>query len=221
MQAKHQGPITYFVHGDNPKLLILSGTHGDEFEAAMATTRAVEAYADKLPSFVFIPQVSPSAVLSKTRVNGNQLDLNRSFFDDGIEPEVIAIMKIVRQYQFDLCIDFHEEPVYRDFYFYDSGEMDPMALTRLKNNISNLDIGLFTGIDDPDDVILTNKIEDGYSPNSLAEYSLESGMFEVWAVKNRLVKRSMVMEIPESLTTEKKQSLVHTLFEDLVLPFFS
>ena len=45
----------YFIKGKNPKLLIHSGTHGDEFEVIDIVKKCVLKYEDKLPDFVFVP----------------------------------------------------------------------------------------------------------------------------------------------------------------------
>jgi succinylglutamate desuccinylase len=67
----------YYTHGKNPKLLIHTGTHGDEHAVIEIAKLAVEKYENELPSFVFVPEVF-HAVLKKTRNWANR-DMNRSF----------------------------------------------------------------------------------------------------------------------------------------------
>ncbi len=87
--------LKYFIKGSNPRLLIHSGTHGDEWGVIEPVKLAVKKYEDQLPDFVFVPEVSPSAVMNRTRVNSGSVDLNRSFTEGTNESEVLANMKII------------------------------------------------------------------------------------------------------------------------------
>ncbi|MBI3283105.1 hypothetical protein HYZ70_03465, partial [Candidatus Curtissbacteria bacterium] len=90
-------------------------------------------------------------------------------------------------------------------------------LVGFKKKILELGVGLFSGVDDPKDPDLAIKVIDGYVPNSLEEMGLESGMFEIWAMRHGYLKRCLVPEIPGELPLLKKKKLVELLFSELIL----
>jgi len=65
--------IPYFLSGNNPQLLIVSGTHGDEFAIISSLDEIIQKYIDDLVPFMYIPELSPSAVRQKTRTNSQML----------------------------------------------------------------------------------------------------------------------------------------------------
>ncbi len=219
MNIKHSGPITYFVQGGKPKLLLLSGTHGDEYGVIEAVKGSIRKYLSQLPEFVFIPEVSPSAVSNRTRVNNNGIDLNRSFGDSSLEPETIANMEIVKDNSFDLCVSFHEDPGISEFYFYDSGMMDESDLALIRSGVQTLGIKLYDGVDDPSDPYLANMVNGGYI-SSPADTLSGNDSYENWSLNKGIVKRTLTMEVPGTISMERKTALVNLLFEDLILPFF-
>jgi len=216
MQLKKNGPISYFVQGSTPKVFFRSGTHGDENGVIDSVWDAIHKHLDRLPDFLFIPEVSPSAVLSGTRANEHNLDMNRGFVEDSQEPEVIANMSIVKDFQFDLSFDFHED--ISGFYFYDSEQMDDQGLARVRTGVNKLGVGLYSGIDDPDDPALVFKVEGGYTPKWIEKYDPNAGFYDSWTMKNDLVRRSITVEIPKELSVVGKKRLVNLLFDELVLP---
>lgn len=216
MKVNYIGPVAYFTQGKGPRLLIRSGTHGDEYEVIEAVKRVVRLNLDKLPSLVFVPEVSPSAVTNRTRQNGAGLDINRHFLPGADEVEIMANKQIVKDHKFELCIDFHEDPVLDKFYFYDTGLLDDEKLKRLKEKVLRLGIGLYTGIDDPNDPLLGVMVEDGYLSTQGAAVEPKTGMFADWAIDRGIIKRCLTLEIPGRLAYEKKAQLVELLFEELV-----
>src|SRR3989344_8617189 len=86
----------YFLKGSHPKLLIHSGTHGDEYEVIDLVEKYIRRYEAKLPDFIFVPKVSPSAVAAKTRKNSQNADINRTFSTNSIDPEVRENIKILK-----------------------------------------------------------------------------------------------------------------------------
>ena len=102
--------LFYYQTGENPRLLIHTGTHGDEYEVIDLVMEAVKKYEDYLPSFVFVPVVSPSAVAKRTRNNGRGIDMNREFYSDSDDKEVVANIEILENKEFDLFVSFHEDP---------------------------------------------------------------------------------------------------------------
>lgn len=209
----------YYIKGDNPTLLIHSGTHGDEYGVINAVRRCVEKYEDKLPDFVFVPVVSPSAVKAKIRVNSNGFDLNRIFFSDSKEIEVIENIKVLDGYKFDLMVSFHEDPVSEEYYIYDSG-FDLNESEKIKSynqKLKKLGFKLLNGLDDPDDPILGYEFKEGYKKFIEMNNDKNNGMITVWAMLEKGVNECLVPETPGILSMEKKELIVDTFFKDLLI----
>lgn len=210
-----------YLYGEKPELLILSGMHGDEYEVIGCVKEVVTKNIKRLPSFLYIPEVSPSAVGRRKRTNEEGLDINRIFFDDSKNVEVRLIFKILEGRRFHICLDFHEDPEFQDFYLYDAFGQDLEGtgiLKKLKEDIRSLGLGLLNGIDDPDDPILGNVFKDGYKyfpPEK--PYVNKDGRFEAWAFSKGNVKRFLNPEIPGKISLALKRKVVEIIFEDLVL----
>ncbi len=210
------GSVPYIQQGESPKLLIISGTHGDEHEVIGSIYKNIERYNQDLGSYLFIPEISPSAVAQKTRHNQAGQDLNRLFTSQSNEPEIIANRQILANHNFDLCLNFHEDYERTEFYFYDSHEMKKPNRLVLQQMVEAAGVELYNGIDDPSDPVLGNKIVDGYY-SAEVKVSPNSGMFTDYALDNGLIQRGYVFEIPGMLPVEKKDTLVQHLFEAYLL----
>ncbi|HLD92433.1 MAG TPA: succinylglutamate desuccinylase/aspartoacylase family protein [Patescibacteria group bacterium] len=209
----------YFVKGDNPTLLIHSGTHGDEYGVIDIVRKCVEKYEGRLPDFVFVPVVSPSAVKAKIRVNSNGFDLNRIFFSDSKEIEVIENIKALDGYKFNLMVSFHEDPVYEEYYVYESsfesGESE--KIKNLNQKLKGLGIKLLNGVDDPDDPSLGFEFVEGYRKFVVDKNNKSDGYITHWALINAGVKTAFSVETPSKLSLEKKELIVDTFFKDLLI----
>ena len=209
----------YYIKGENPTLLIHSGTHGDEFEVINIVRKCVEKYEDRLPDFVFVPKVSPSAVKARLRVNSNGFDLNRIFFSDSKEIEVIENIKALDGYKFDTMVSFHEDPVLEEYYIYDSG-FDLNESEKLKSHnqkLKKLGFKLLNGLDDPDDPSLGYEFKEGYRKFIEGKDDKSNGMITVWAMVEKGVSECMVPEIPGMLSPKEKEIIVDTFFCDLLI----
>jgi protein MpaA len=114
--SAHGLPIKAFEFGDPswPTVLCIGGVHGDEVEGVSLAwslwDHFVNAYPFKL-NLILIPEMNPDGVLYKTRVNANQVDLNRNLPTNdwnsqtlnpryppgpfaGSEPETQALLKL-------------------------------------------------------------------------------------------------------------------------------
>lgn len=204
--------LRYFVKGRSPGLLIHSGTHGDEWGVIEPVKLAVKKYQDQLPDFVFVPEVSPSAVRNRTRVNSGGVDLNRSFTDGTNESEALANMKVIATGKFDLMVSFHEDIEYETFYLYDlAGERweEKEGWINYKKGVRELGVELLTGIDDPNDPVLGYLFKDGYG--YFPKPDVESGVFG-WGMKNGFISKSLEPEIPGKLSGEIKEKMVDLFF---------
>lgn len=215
---KQLGPIEYWIKGDHPTLLLMSGTHGDEYEVIEPLKKAVEKYSSELPDFLFIPEVSPSAVALKTRRNAAGRDTNRSFTEKTTDMEAKSTMDIVRTHMFDLCLSFHEDPEQAEFYLYDNQQLEHSMLQKLKRRISEYGISLYTGIDDPHDTTLGHMIIDGYASLPADPAKLLHGDFWEWSQHNGIVKRILFPEIPGKLPMPNKEFLIWVIFQEILFP---
>ncbi len=213
---------TYLVHGENPKLLIDSGVHGDEYETIDLVSEYLQNNLDKMPDFIYIPVVSPTAVALKTRNNHLNMDVNRHFFDSSID-EVTAYAEIIKNYQFDLCVTWHEDDTKDGFYLYDSGDMEgTKLLDGLRKQVTNFGVPLFSGIDwEGDEKFETDPtmgavIKNGYVGQE--KRSGSNGQFFTWSIGAKYIKRIVNPEIPGKLDIQTKKKLVELFFDQVVLP---
>lgn len=211
--------IPYYVHGLDPKLLLHAGIHGDEKETAQVLEGYVYHNLQRLPDFVFVPQVSPSACMQETRTNVFGNDLNRQFRKGTTDEEALANMEIIRGFHFDLLVSFHEDVKYSQFYIYDSVDRSgDETWLQLKDTVENLGVSLLTGYDDPTDPVLNYFFEQGYCYCPKSEDSAIDGTFEDWIISEGVAKEWIMPEIPSTIKRRVKEALVTAVMEQMVLP---
>jgi len=209
----HKG-IHYILRGSLPTLMIWSGTHGDETEVTECVTSYIEKHQQDLPDYLYIPEVSPSAVKQKTRRNKHDRDLNRHFHDNTVDEEAIAVMEIVRPFSVPLGITFHEDPDRRtSFYIYDSDVMDDTELARYRAIMAGSGAKLYTGIDDEADENLRLHVEKGYISTTIDPHEKEMGYSMNWLVEQKIAQRIFIPEIPGKGEMPLKHAIVNRVFE--------
>ncbi len=214
-EFRHQSlSLPYYVRGNHPGLLLLSGAHGDEYEVIRSVHKAVDAFGDKLPDFLYIPEVSPSSVASRSRSNYRERDINRQFIDGTDCEEAQAVMELLRQHRMNTCVSFHEDPSQEQFYLYDSGQFSDSERSRMQDAVSSCGVELFSGIDDPEDEYLGFEFIDGYRPHTGAD-GKPQGPLETWLIRQGVVKRVFGVEVPGKIDAKKKDQIVRCLFECL------
>ncbi len=106
----------------NPKqILITGGVHGDEpagVEAAISFLARDNTELLNHFSFVVIPCINPYGYIHEMRENENNVDINRSFETDDVL-EAVIVKDAIRDMQFAMTIDFHEDYEASGFYLYE------------------------------------------------------------------------------------------------------
>ncbi len=186
--------------------------HGNEYESGSILTSYLTDHASTLPDFVYIPKVSPSAVAAGTRKNTYENDINRQFVNHTVDPEALAVMKIVRPYTFNICIDIHEDPDRTmSCYIYDTAQMTPQELEAYRSCIQTTDARLYTGVDDVDDEHLMLQVDKGYVSLGYEKSSETAGFSSRWLYETGVAKRTFTVEIPGKASLPLKQSVIHVL----------
>ena len=217
-QTEGGAEIKYYISGKTPEILILSGTHGDECDILPFVESSIKKHQKKLPPFLFIPEVSPSAIKLKTRVNSENLDINRHFCDETQSKEARAIMNIVEHFTFQACFSFHEDVSKDCFYFYDTENLHgTFYLRELKRQIENLNLKLLNGADDPLDPILGHEFVDGYKWLIPEKDLNKCGMFCSWAFEKGIIKRMCTPEIPGQAHSDIKEKTIAVFFETMII----
>lgn len=211
----------YYIKGKNPKLLIHTGTHGDEFEVIDLVKNAISKYEHLLPDFMFVPYVSPSAVKNKIRFNSSGLDTNRIFFSDTDEVEVMENIRILESHNFDLLVSFHEDPVGEEYYIYDTGiSGDENSVIKNHNLfLRSQGIKLLNGDDDTHDLSLGYTFKDGYRKLTESTGLNNNGMIAVWALSENKAKVCLEPEIPGMLSLSLKEFIVDSFFLNVLCNF--
>lgn len=208
---KHNG-LGYFKHGYQPKLLIHSGTHGDEYGVIEPVKRVVKKYQNKLPECLLVPEVSKSAVGLKTRKNRYGRDLNRHFSRRSKDPEIRANIELLKGRSFELCLNFHEDLDHENlFYLYDTHRMSGKCKSRLNRSLESLGIGRFSGIDDAKDPELGCLIIDGYRDFGIKKDRKDSGMLSAFGIRSGWIERTLTIEVPGKASPVMKEKVVEAV----------
>jgi predicted deacylase len=206
--------ITYFQFG-TPETLFLSGMHGNENQSGEIFQSLIQKYTD----YVYIPNVSPSAVKQKTRHNMFDHDINRQFFDGTSDTEALEIMKIVKPFHVTKCIDIHEDPDRTSsFYMYVSHHLNDTDLSTYRSVMTKANIHLYTGIDDIEDELLGCHIVNGYYPfrDGWLSETPDEGFFSKWAINHGIADRVFTVEIPGKADAQIKQTILKNLIPFLL-----
>lgn len=209
----------YFIKGDNPKILLHAGTHGNEYESIDFVTECIKKYENLLPNFIYVPKVSPSAVKLKTRKNKNGLDLNRAFFDNENDVEVRVNISILQKFKFDLMITFHEDPEKDEYYLYDEGYTFPLytKIVKYHEKLSQMGIKLLNGIDDPYDPHLNFKFLNGYRQFKFSKEFKNNGSITGWLLSQKRVNDTLTVEVPGKGNLKIKDEIIDSFFINVLM----
>lgn len=212
----------YFRSGENPKLFIHSGTHGDEAEVTEFVREALIKHEESLPPFIFVPIVSPSAVERKTRENESGNDMNREFFSNSPDPEVQVNIEIMKDKRFDLFVSFHEDPLETNYYLYDVGyrEMENELVLKHNQLLKNSGVELLSGIDDAEDSSLGYEFIEGYKKFIHPKNYHDDGTISAWVLNKHIAEEYLLPEIPGKASREVKRFIVDSFFTEVILKSF-
>lgn len=212
----------YFISGENPKLLIHSGTHGDEYEVTDFVMESILKYEKQLPPFIFVPAVSPSAVERKTRENALGIDMNRKFFSESRDPEVQANIEVIKDHKFDIFVSFHEDPELSEYYLYDVGFGSAKNELALKHNqmLKKWGAGLLNGIDDVEDTSLGFEFIDGYNKLMHTQKLDNDGTISAWVLGRHIAEDYLLPEIPGKADVKTKRFIVDSFFSEVIIKSF-
>ncbi len=217
MDKHTHGSLEYFLHGKVPRVLLFSGMHGDEYESGRLLEEYLKENYQTLPHFLYVPQVSPSAVASSTRKNKYGNDINRQFLPTTSDPEAKAVMSLLSAFHFDVCIDVHEDPDRTlGFYLYDTEHMNDGELANYRAAVHATGARLYTGVDDVDDENLNLNVEKGYVSLGFEKTQQVSGFSSRWLYDKSISRRSFTLEIPGRGSLLLKRSLLHTVISFLL-----
>lgn len=206
--------IPYWNHGENPRILIVSGAHGDEYSVVSIVADEIERRAPMMLDFIFIPEMSPSAVARKTRENHVGEDIERHFINATHHGEARAIMEFLRNKTFDICLSFHEDREWDGFYLYDvASQSYQKELRMICKRVARIGTPLHTGLDDGNDPYLGHSVENGYVHIPFNNVMAEKPFFGSWLLGNAIAKRMVVFEVPMRADVDQKKRIVHACFD--------
>ena len=217
LQKKVHNGTEYWIWGEDPKLLIFGGVHGDERETSELLREHLEVHYAEYPSFLYIPFVSPSAVRLGTRCNERGIDLNRAFFDDPAEPEAQTILDILSGRIFDCAIDMHEDwDRAQEMYLYDwNGRLSDEELARFQSWFAEAGFTPYTGYDDVDDPACNTMIENGYYASEVHE-GVDFGYLSAHLLRVGIIPRLFMPEFPMHASRDTKRKALEKIFPGLV-----
>lgn len=219
--VKKSGSIQnrFLLKGRAPELEIDCGMHGDEKGVIPLVEAAIFAHLSELPDTLYIPEMSPSAVMQGTRLNAQGDDINRSFLDDSRDSEAQLVMDVLRNYKFKKTVSFHEDR--DDFcYVYDAGGESlegTSALENMRSQMQSLGVELLDGIDDPADATLGNLFSRGYKHFPVETQKGDSGLSGSWLLSHGVTEKALTVEIPMHLDADVKEKLVDIFFKSLII----
>lgn len=121
-------PAERRIRGKAPRIVLTAGVHGDEPAGVEAVTRLLERSTDWRPllagyDLTIFPCANPTGYAFATRVNHQDIDLNRMFDHPAPPPEVALIRAALeaggRDGLPDLSVELHEDVDSDGFYLYE------------------------------------------------------------------------------------------------------
>lgn len=216
-----QTVLQYYASGDKPEWLLDSLTHGNEGGVMKSVRCFIAGNEERVPNFLWVPEVSPSATRLGTRCNARGVNVNRVFRDDTAEDEARANINVWQQHRFTLHLSFHEDPDLADkFYVYDTANApkSPEVLGLLAA-AENCGFKRYTGYDAPKSRLKV-AIRDGYFSERWDGGGFRvpalAGQATIYTVTKGIARRGFTIEVPGKATQERKNVLVAAILNHFI-----
>lgn len=213
--------LPYYIRGRFPEWLIDTFTHGNEGGAMKSIRCFIAGNEERMPHFLWIPEVSPSAARLGTRKNARGVNVNRVFRDDTAEDEARANINVWQRHRFTLHLSFHEDPDLTDrFYVYDTADAPKSPeIHGLLAAAESCGLRRYTGYDDRRSPLKV-RIRDGYFSERWKGGGFKvpalSGQATIYTVTKGIAKRGFTIEVPGKATQERKNILVAAILNHFI-----
>ncbi len=142
--VEHRNIYGLQIGSGSKKVLMWSQMHGNESTTTKAVLDFLNSIAEDLEnlynkslleetSLYIIPVLNPDGAANYTRVNANNVDLNRDM-QDLSQPESRLLMKVYREFQPDFCLNLHDQRT-----IFSAGETNLPAILSFLTPSSDID----------------------------------------------------------------------------------
>lgn len=213
--------LPYYIRGTHPKWLIDSVTHGNEAGVKKSVGCFIADNEERMPDFLWVPEVSPSAARLGTRRNARGVDVNRVFGDDTEEVEAQANISVWQRHRFTLHLSFHEDTDRtNEFYVYDTADAaESVEAQGLLAAAERFGFTRYTGTDNWRSKLSVN-IVNGYFSERWKGGGFRtpalSGQATIYTVTKGIAERAFTIEIPGKAPQERKNILVAAILNHFI-----
>jgi hypothetical protein len=182
---------SFHIGSGSIKILIWSQMHGNESTTTKAILdflnfirlkQSISASILDLCSFVIIPVLNPDGAVNYTRVNANEVDLNRDALNQS-QSESQVLNKVYREFQPDYCFNMHDQRT-----IFSAGHTDnPATVSFLSpayneardiNSVRKASMGLIASASSLLQTFIPNQVgryDDGFNINCVGDYFQSQG----------------------------------------------
>lgn len=105
---------------------------------------------------------------------------------------------MIKKHNFNLCLSFHEDPEYSEFYLYDSGQINDKYWQIFSSLLKKTGLETLNGIHDPEDKDLGFTFVNGYFSFNHLEPNGSSGSLSDYLLSKQKTKRFIIPEVPSN-----------------------
>lgn len=185
-------------------LCFSAGVHGNEPSGPWAILEFLKTYhpQDGDPRMVILPVLNPDGFFRNKRMNYDRINLNRHFFQKPVPDEIKTLMSLVEKEKIDYFLALHEDDEKKGFYLYRYGENNLMA-DQITDFLSKRTL-----------LCRDHKIYGEAAIKGVIAHPKTDGSFENWMYRQGIP--SVCLEAPDSVSFEKKVTVLHQLMLQLV-----
>lgn len=213
--------LPYYIRGRFPEWLIDTFTHGNEGGVMKSVRCFIAGNEERMPDFLWVPEVSPSAAKRGRRRNARDVDVNRVFRDDTTEEEALVNMAVWQQHRFTFHLSFHEDPERTgEFYVYDTADApESPEILGLLAAAESYNLRRYTGYDAPKSPLRV-KVRNGYFSEWWKGGGFKvralAGQATVYTVTKGIAGRGFTIEVPGKATQERKNAIVAAILNHFI-----